>query len=90
MSFAQQQLLKIKMYRAPRDKVVCVLNCCKVIFGFLSTSKSSDTSADSFVPLLIYVVLGPIQSIWFQMCNTSFDSEIRISLEVKQATTYPR
>lgn len=57
MSFAQQQLLKIRMYRAPRDKVVCVLNCCKVIFGFLSTSKSSDTSADSFVPLLIYVVL---------------------------------
>ncbi|KAL8771124.1 MAG: hypothetical protein Q9209_003295 [Squamulea sp. 1 TL-2023] len=57
MSFAQQQLLKIKMYRAPRDKVVCVLNCCKVIFGYLSTSKSSDTSADSFVPLLIYVVL---------------------------------
>ncbi|KAL8811249.1 MAG: hypothetical protein Q9200_001942 [Gallowayella weberi] len=57
MSFAQQQLLKIKTYRAPRDKVVCVLNCCKVIFGFLSTSKSSDTSADSFVPLLIYVVL---------------------------------
>ncbi|KAL8904463.1 MAG: hypothetical protein Q9207_003261 [Kuettlingeria erythrocarpa] len=57
MSFAQQQLVKIKLYRAPRDKVVCVLNCCKVIFGFLSTSKSADTSADSFVPLLIYVVL---------------------------------
>ncbi|KAI4144656.1 MAG: hypothetical protein L6R39_004102 [Caloplaca ligustica] len=57
MSFAQQQLLKIKMYRAPRDKVVCVLNCCKVIVGFLSTSKSADTSADAFVPLLIYVVL---------------------------------
>ncbi|KAL9597268.1 MAG: hypothetical protein Q9219_005249 [cf. Caloplaca sp. 3 TL-2023] len=57
MSFAQQQLLKIKIYRAPRDKVVCVLNCCKVIFGFLRTSRSADTSADSFVPLLIYVVL---------------------------------
>ncbi|KAL8688630.1 MAG: hypothetical protein Q9218_005508 [Villophora microphyllina] len=57
MSFAQQQLLKIKMYRAPRDKIVCVLNCCKVIFGFLSTSKTADMSADSFVPLLIYVVL---------------------------------
>ncbi|KAL8956830.1 MAG: hypothetical protein Q9193_005747, partial [Seirophora villosa] len=57
MSFAQQQLLKVKVYRAPRDKIVCVLNCCKVIFGFLSTSKSADTSADSFVPLLIYVVL---------------------------------
>ena len=54
---AQQELLKIKSYRAPRDKVICVLNSCKVIFGMLRNSKSSDTSADSFVPLLIYVVL---------------------------------
>lgn len=54
---AQQELLKIKNYRAPRDKIICVLNCCKVIFGILKHSKSSDTSADSFVPLLIYVVL---------------------------------
>ena len=30
------ELLKIKTYRAPRDKVICVLNCCKVIFGKLS------------------------------------------------------
>lgn len=29
------ELLKIKTYRAPRDKVICVLNCCKVIFGTL-------------------------------------------------------
>lgn len=54
---AQQELLKIKSYRAPRDKVICVLNCCKVIFGILRKSKTSDTSADAFVPLLIYVVL---------------------------------
>ena len=54
---AQQELLKIKTYRAPRDKIICVLNCCKVIFGILRNTKSSDTSADSFVPLLIYVVL---------------------------------
>lgn len=27
------ELLKIKSYRAPRDKIICVLNCCKVIFG---------------------------------------------------------
>ncbi|TKA80160.1 hypothetical protein B0A49_00766 [Cryomyces minteri] len=53
---AQQELLKIKSYRAPRDKIICVLNCCKVIFGFLRNSQS-DQSADSFVPLLIYTVL---------------------------------
>lgn len=53
---AQQELLKINSYRAPRDKVICVLNCCKVIFGFLKNSKG-DQSADSFIPLLIYTVL---------------------------------
>ncbi|KFY12804.1 hypothetical protein V492_03654 [Pseudogymnoascus sp. VKM F-4246] len=53
---AQQELLKIKTYRAPRDKIICVLNCCKVIFGLLKHSKS-DSSADSFMPLLIYTVL---------------------------------
>lgn len=29
----ESELLKIKTYRAPRDKIICVLNCCKVIFG---------------------------------------------------------
>ena len=53
---AQKELLKINSYRAPRDKVICVLNCCKVIFGFLKNSKG-DQSADAFVPLLIYTVL---------------------------------
>lgn len=53
---AQQELLKINSYRAPRDKVICVLNACKVIFGFLKNSKG-DQSADAFVPLLIYTVL---------------------------------
>ena len=53
---AQQELLKINTYRAPRDKVICVLNTCKVIFGFLKNSKA-DQSADTFVPLLIYTVL---------------------------------
>ena len=57
LRLAQQELLKIKGYRAPRDKVICVLNACKVIFGLLKNAKTSDTSADSFVPLLIYVVL---------------------------------
>ncbi|PSR81422.1 hypothetical protein BD289DRAFT_439100 [Coniella lustricola] len=56
LKLAQQELLKIKSYRAPRDKIICILNCCKVIFGLLKHSKS-DSSADSFMPLLIYVTL---------------------------------
>ncbi|KAJ5138664.1 uncharacterized protein N7515_003512 [Penicillium bovifimosum] len=57
LNLAQQELSKINGYRAPRDKVICILNCCKVIFGLLKNSKKGDTSADSFIPLLIYVVL---------------------------------
>jgi hypothetical protein len=56
MLTSRTELLKIKSYRAPRDKIICVLNCCKVIFGLLKHSKS-DSSADSFMPMLIYVVL---------------------------------
>jgi Rab5 GDP/GTP exchange factor len=33
------ELVKINHYKAPRDKLICILNCCKVIFGpFLSIS----------------------------------------------------
>lgn len=30
------ELLKINHYKAPRDKLICILNCCKVIFGAFS------------------------------------------------------
>lgn len=36
MAFGEQELLKINHYKAPRDKMICILNCCKVIFGELS------------------------------------------------------
>ena len=67
------ELVKINHYKAPRDKLICILNCCKVIFGQLRYSRvyfdicktilglirhlNSEESADTFVPILIYVVL---------------------------------
>jgi hypothetical protein len=56
LDLAVNEMTKMGSYRAPRDKVICVLNCCKVIFGLLRHS-GGDESADKFVPLLIYVVL---------------------------------
>ncbi|KIP01499.1 hypothetical protein PHLGIDRAFT_131242 [Phlebiopsis gigantea 11061_1 CR5-6] len=56
LMFAQQELLKINHYKAPRDKLICILNCCKVIFGLLRHMHTEE-GADSFIPLLIYVVL---------------------------------
>lgn len=33
LDFAKRELCKINQYKAPRDKLICVLNACKVIFG---------------------------------------------------------
>jgi len=56
LKFAQQELLKINHYKAPRDKLICILNCCKVIFGLIRHLQKEE-GADSFVPILIFVVL---------------------------------
>ncbi|KAM0750126.1 hypothetical protein T439DRAFT_326091 [Meredithblackwellia eburnea MCA 4105] len=56
IDFATRELNKINSYKAPRDKMICVLNACKVIFGLIR-HVSSEEGADAFVPFLIYVVL---------------------------------
>ncbi|KAL8293365.1 hypothetical protein RQP46_000066 [Phenoliferia psychrophenolica] len=71
LDFAKRELNKINQYKAPRDKLICVLNACKVIFGLIrhvahhpleaggagGTGGGGDEGADAFVPFLIYVVL---------------------------------
>ena len=38
---AQNELQKINQYKAPRDKLVCVLNCCRIINNLLSAAAST-------------------------------------------------
>ncbi|PKI84796.1 hypothetical protein MVES1_000875 [Malassezia vespertilionis] len=54
--FAVQELNKVNQYKAPRDKIICILNSCKVIFGLIR-HLGKEENADAFVPLLILVVL---------------------------------
>lgn len=56
MDLGVQELNKLGKYRAPRDKIICVLNACKIIFGFLKVSKQ-ETNADAFIPLLILIII---------------------------------
>ncbi|KAF8317758.1 uncharacterized protein EI90DRAFT_3147343 [Cantharellus anzutake] len=56
IAFAEQELVKINHYKAPRDKTICVLNASKIIFGLLRHMQRED-GADSFLPLLIYVIV---------------------------------
>ncbi|KAG0213549.1 hypothetical protein BGX31_001259 [Mortierella sp. GBA43] len=54
---AQKELTKINTFKAPRDKVICILNCCKFIFTLIRRSEGNSKGADTFLPILIYVVL---------------------------------
>ncbi|GAA5824269.1 hypothetical protein JCM11251_001588 [Rhodosporidiobolus azoricus] len=57
LEFAQRELCKMNQYKAPRDKLICVLNCCKVIFGLMRHVAAGQEGADTFIPFLIFVVL---------------------------------
>ncbi|KAK1441465.1 hypothetical protein QVD17_07374 [Tagetes erecta] len=55
---AQKELLKINTYKAPRDKLACILSCCKAISNSMSVSGNENPpGADDFFPVLIYVTL---------------------------------
>lgn len=56
IDYAVSELNKINKYRAPRDKIICILNACKIIFNLLESSKQ-ETNADAFMPILIIVII---------------------------------
>ncbi|GAV56099.1 hypothetical protein ZYGR_0AZ02710 [Zygosaccharomyces rouxii] len=51
-----KELNKVNHFKAPRDKMICVLNSCKIIMAMLTNNKL-ENGADSFIPLLIYTIL---------------------------------
>ena len=56
---AQRELLRINTYKAPRDKLVCILNCCRIINNLLHTGVATGDGkgADDFLPILIFVTI---------------------------------
>lgn len=55
LDYAITELNKINNYRAPRDKIICILNSCKIIFSYLKLRRQ-ETNADAFIPILILVI----------------------------------
>nr|GLL32609.1 vacuolar protein sorting-associated protein 9A-like [Ipomoea trifida] len=57
---AANELKKIDDFKAPREKLLCILKCCKVINNLLlNVSATHDRlhGADNFLPLLIYATI---------------------------------
>lgn len=59
INLAVVQLRKINEYKSPKDKLVCVFNCCTIIYTILNKAYLSGepAGADEFLPILIYVTL---------------------------------
>lgn len=58
LALARNELVKVNNFKAPRDKLVCVLNTCRVINNLLNVSAGNrPAGADDFLPVLIYVVM---------------------------------
>jgi len=55
-SVAQKELLNINLFKCPREKLLCIVKACKIIFSALqlSCAKNEPVSADIFLPVLIY------------------------------------
>ncbi|XP_029130146.1 vacuolar protein sorting-associated protein 9A isoform X2 [Cajanus cajan] len=60
LELAEKELLKMNAFKAPHEKVMCIMNCCRVINNLLlnaATSEHVPTGADEFLPVLIYVTI---------------------------------
>lgn len=58
LALAVEQLRGWNAFKAPRDKMVCILNACKAIWKLLSAKKDGkNAGADEFLPHLIYTVI---------------------------------
>ncbi|XP_021300005.1 vacuolar protein sorting-associated protein 9A-like isoform X3 [Herrania umbratica] len=58
---AEKELKKINAFKAPREKLLCIMNCCRVINNLLLNASISEDhvpgGADDFLPVLIYVTI---------------------------------
>lgn len=59
--YAAKELQKINAFKAPREKLLCIMNCCRVINNLLlNVSLSTNhmpAGADDFLPTLIYIII---------------------------------
>ncbi|KAF0684996.1 Aste57867_23025 [Aphanomyces stellatus] len=59
-SIAQDELRRINHFRAPGDKINCIVRCCSIVFSVLNLARGDSTNrpgADDFLPVFIYLVL---------------------------------
>ncbi|KAJ8759510.1 hypothetical protein K2173_007127 [Erythroxylum novogranatense] len=58
---AEKELQKINAFKTPREKLLCIMSCCRVINNLLLNASLSEDhvpgGADDFLPVLIYITI---------------------------------
>uniref|UniRef100_A0A7S1KTD5 VPS9 domain-containing protein n=1 Tax=Percolomonas cosmopolitus TaxID=63605 RepID=A0A7S1KTD5_9EUKA len=55
---AKEELNKMNLFKTPRDKMICISNCCRILFNILQRINPEESAgADVFLPVLLYLVL---------------------------------
>jgi hypothetical protein len=75
-----KDLHKIDIYKTPRDKLITIINCCKIVSSMVQNSSKGDnipTGADDFLPVLIYIIIKAKPKNSYS--NIEFIKDFRIS-----------
>lgn len=83
---AIKELQSINGVKAPRDKLVCLLKCCKTIINLLSSAGKSSGGADIFLPILNYVVIKAQPDALIS--NIEFIKRFRMKTKLTSYTEY--
>jgi len=50
-------LEQMNFYKTPRNKLLCISNCCRIIFKYLENNTEKSPSVDDFLPVLTYIII---------------------------------
>jgi hypothetical protein len=57
LQVARRELCKMNDYKSPRDKLICIYNCCKLASRIVTLTSEKSSGADELLPLLILLVI---------------------------------
>lgn len=86
-SVAQQEMLNINLHKAPRDKMLCIVKACKILYSALEMlSGDGAVSADALLPVLIYNILraNPPDL----CCNIAYVEQYRHPMHMRHEASY--
>jgi len=77
---ALDEISKKNIYKAPQDKINCIINCWNIIFTYTRPFGIGSIGADDFLPIMAFVLLAArppylLSNIQYILLYTTLDAE---------------